>query len=282
MPENIKTKEIKALITLLGDEDVQVRDIARKRLLGCGDQGTAALEKVASIDAEGRIRIEARSILEKNRLNRLAREFYGLNETSDFDLERAAFILARIEYPEIEVAKYTSQVDDLAMKAEKRISCESEEKRRVEMLGKFLFEEQEFKGNEAAYYDPQNSYINRVLERRLGIPISLSAIYLFVAKRLRLPVHGVAFPGHFLLKYDFDADFIFIDAFNRGQVLTISECAEFLKKMGYPFADVSLVPANPKDILARMMRNLVLIYSQNNQTHKIDTLERIFSDLVKK
>jgi len=282
MPENAKTREIKALITLLGDEDFCVRDIARERLLSVGQQAVTALERIAASDAEGRIRIEAKSILEKHRLDQLAQEFHRLNETTDFDLERAAFILARMEYPEVDEKKYTHQVDDLAMKAMKRISDEREEKRRVELLGKFLFEEEGFLGNADGYYDPQNSYINRVLDRHLGIPISLSALYLFVAKRLQLPVQGVAFPGHFLVKYDFDSDFIFIDAFNGGQVLTLSECAEFLKRMGYPFADVSLVPAKPKDILARMMRNLVLIYSQNNQTHKIDTLEQIFSDLVKK
>ncbi len=282
MSATLTSREIRALITLLGDEDVVVQRIARERLLGCGEAANKALQRVAARDAEGRIRIEARLILEQNRLARLTRELKGLSVAGDFDLEAATFILAQIEYPEIDLQAYKHRVDDLASDAVKRLSGVGGERERVELLGRFLFEERGFKGNAKSYYDPENSYINRVLDRCLGIPISLSALYLFVANRLELPVHGVAFPGHFLLKYDIDSDFIFIDAFNRGQILSIRECAQFLKRMGFPFADVSLMRADSKDILARMIRNLVLIYSQNNQHHKIETLERIFSDLVKK
>ncbi len=277
----LNLEEIKALIFLLGDPDSKIRAVAHNKLLSFGDPIEPILEKVVNSEAEGRIRIEARAILEANRLNQLTEEVSRISCKEEFDLETASLILAQIEYPQLCVSAYSRKFDDLANDAFLHMKWMTNEKKRVEFLGKFLFGSR-FQGNDEAYYDPQNSYINRVLDRKLGIPISLSAIYLFVAERLQLPVQGVAFPGHFLLKYDFDSSFFFIDAFNNGAVMSADDCVGLLRKMGYSFYDFYFDPANPRDILARMVRNLVLIYSQNNQLQKIDALERIFSEFFRK
>lgn len=275
-------KKIKALITLLGDDDENIRALVRRKLLELGSSANEILKETAFSDSEGRIRIEAQAILEEIRLEKLTQDFRDLNRGSDFDLENASFILAQIEYPNLNVSEYIKKIDALAVEAEEKIFGINTERKRVELINDFLFNEKGFRGNAKAYYEPENSYINKVLDRHLGIPISLSALYLFLAKRLNLPVHGVGFPGHFLLKYNVDSDLFFIDAFNQGQILSRRDCEVFLNKMGYPLYDIYLSPSEPRDILARMIRNLVLIYSQNNQPRKIDTLERIFSDFVMK
>ncbi len=274
-------KETRALVTLLADDDLSVQNVARKKLLENERSARAVLEEFAFTDSEGRVRIAAQALLEEMRLNGLADKFKEINRNSYFDLERACFILAKIEYPNLDISKYIERIDRFATEMEKRVAGVSHEKQKVQALNHFLFQELGFRGDVKSYFDPQNSYINRVLDRFLGIPISLSALYLFVAQRLDLPVYGVGFPGHFLLKYRDDSDF-FIDAFNNGRILSRKDCETFLNRMGYSFYDTYLSVSTPKEILARMIRNLVLIYHQNNQRKKIDTLEKIFSDFFTK
>ena len=273
-------REINALITLLGDDDLKVKNIAQQKLLEFGVPAQQTLRQVAFSDSDGRTRIAAQALLEDFRLEQLAQDFKKLNFESDFDLEGACFILAKIEYPELNIQQYVNKIDGLALEAEQRVYGVDEDRDKVKVINHFLFEEKGFRGNEKSYYEPENSYINKVLDRQTGIPISLSAIYLFLARRLNLPVDGVGFPGHFLLKYCSDSRPFFIDAFNSGQILSQQDCKHFIKKMGYTFYPYYLDTSESRDILARMIRNLVLIFLQKNQQNKIDTLERIFSEFV--
>ncbi len=270
-------REIKALITLLGDDDGNIREIARQKLVEYGDSASHWLKEVAFNDSEGRIRIEAQSIIAELRLERLTQHFKELSNSSTFDLERGCFLLAQIDFPSLDVPVYEEKIDNLAREVQMRVLGVRDVRRRVQIINQFLFYEQGFRGNVNAYYDPQNSYINKVLDRRLGIPISLSALYLFVAKRLSLPIYGVSMPGHFLLKFQSDRDVFYIDAFNQGKILSKDECKRFLNRMGYTFHESYLATADPRDILTRLTRNLVLIYHQNNQQRKVDILERFIS-----
>jgi len=273
-------REINALITLLGDDDLKVKNIAQQKLLELGEPAQQTLRQVAFSDSDGRTRIAAQALLEDFRLDRLAQDINEINRKPDFDLEKACFILAKIEYPELDIQQYINKIDQLALGVESRVYGIQGDRGKVEVINHFLFDEKGFHGNEKSYYEPENSYVNKVLDRQTGIPISLSAIYLFLGKRLNLPVCGVGFPGHFLLKYLTDSKPFFIDAFNRGQILSQLDCKHFLKKMGYAFHQDYLETSESRDILARMIKNLMLIYLQKNQQNKIDTLERIFSEFV--
>ncbi|TDI80193.1 MAG: hypothetical protein E2O79_09375 [Caldithrix sp.] len=273
-------REINALITLLGDDDLKVKNIAQQKLLELGEPAQQTLRQVAFSDSDGRTRIAAQALLEGFRLERLAQDFNKINRVSDFDLESACFILAKIEYPELDIQQYVNKIDQLALETERRLYGIQGERDKVEVINHFLFDEKGFHGNEKSYYEPENSYINKVLDRQTGIPISLSALYLFLAGRLNLPVCGVGFPGHFLLKYRSNSTPFFIDAFNSGQILSQQECEHFLRKRGYAFHPYYLNTSESRDILARMIKNLVLIYLQKNQQNKINTLVKIFSEFV--
>jgi len=277
---SVSEKEIDALITLLGDDDPGIKDIARQKLLEVGEQARPRLRSTGASDVEGRIRIEAQSMLEEMRLDELARDFGLLDARYDFDLEEACFILAQIEYPKVNVAEYSERLDHLAQLARRRIDGVARMSHIIRIINHLLFYEKKFRGNIEDYYEPENSYINKVLDRRLGIPITLSALYLFIARRLDLPIYGVGFPGHFMLKFKNGSKWYFIDAFNRGQVLSIRDVELFLTLNGYEFDESQTHALQPREILARMIRNLVLIYQQNDEHHKIETLEKIFSNFV--
>jgi regulator of sirC expression with transglutaminase-like and TPR domain len=148
----------------------------------------------------------------------------------------------------------------MAQEVRDRIGPRASGEETVKTLNRYLFTEQGFKGNTKNYYEVENTYLNRVIDRRTGIPISLSIVYLLIGKRLRLPVHGIGMPGHFLVKYESDRYKIFVDCFNGGALLTEKNCQRFLTEAGYGFDERYLQHSPVRAIISRMIKNLLAIY----------------------
>ena len=196
------------------------------------------------------------------------------------NLARAALCYAReIGYPALAVDDYLLRLDDLAAGAGDFVDADASTLVRAEQLAGYLFEQVGFQGNSANYSDPRNSFLNEVIDRRLGIPITLSAIFLSVAKRLALPARGVGLPGHFIVSVQGDNGPLFLDPFYRGQQLSIIACARLVElSTGYngPFQPEWLEPVQPLDILARMLNNLRTIYiQQGKQRMLLPVVERL-------
>jgi regulator of sirC expression with transglutaminase-like and TPR domain len=182
------------------------------------------------------------------------------------DLEHCAFLIARYAYPSLDVPGYVRQLDEMAQEVRDRIGPRASGEETVKTLNRYLFAEQGFKGNTKNYYEVENTYLNRVIDRRTGIPISLSIVYLLIGKRLRLPVHGIGMPGHFLVKYESDRYKIFVDCFNGGALLTEKNCQRFLTEAGYGFDERYLQHSAVRAILSRMLKNLLAIYAKLDDT----------------
>jgi regulator of sirC expression with transglutaminase-like and TPR domain len=194
-----------------------------------------------------------------------------------FDLAEAALLIAQEEYPTLDVDYYLGRLDALAAEAGRSLHPGMLPQEEVARLNHFLFVEQRFRGNNDQYYDARNSYLNEVLDRRTGIPIALSLVYIGVAQRLDLPVYGVSFPGHFLVKYA-SAPEILIDPF-FGKVISPDECAERLVAIYGPKVKLDrrlLGAARPRDILTRMLSNLKQIYvEQHDLLRALACVDRI-------
>lgn len=212
-------------------------------------------------------------------MSEIRRRLVALVGGSDdrFDLAEAALVIAQEEYPTLDVDYYLGRLDALAAAAGSSLHHGLSPAEHVARLNHFLFVEQRFRGNNDQYYDARNSYLNEVLDRRTGIPIALSIVYIGVAQRLGLPVHGVSFPGHFLVKYASDPE-IFIDPF-FGKVIGIDECAQRLAAIYGPTAKLErrlLQAARPRDILTRMLSNLKQIYvEQHDLMRALACVDRI-------
>ncbi len=178
---------------------------------------------------------------------------------AQINLAEAALVIAADEYPELDVARYLAQLDAWAEHIRDRVETAPTPRDKVNTLNVYLFEELGFKGNREAYYDPRNSYLNDVLERRLGIPILLSIVYLEIGWRLGLPVGGVAMPGHFIVRYKTDDLVILIDPFEGGHVIgqfPLPQPADVLARLNW------IQSASPSQILARLLNNLRVIFVQ--------------------
>jgi regulator of sirC expression with transglutaminase-like and TPR domain len=183
------------------------------------------------------------------------------------DLARAALAIAREEYADLDEAKYLRALDGFAAQVMRGLPAGALAERRVGRLNTVLFHELGFSGNQADYYDPRNSFLNEVIDRRTGIPITLSLVYLEVGRRCGLRVDGVSFPGHFLCKVTFDDGELIVDAFNRGQLLGLAEIKRRLASAvgeAARFDERLLRAARPREILARMLQNLRSIYLEVN------------------
>lgn len=191
-----------------------------------------------------------------------------LGELANVDLETVpieeiAFLVAREKHPEIDFQPYRERLDEFARRARLRIGQVVGGRQLAEGLSRYLFEEEGFRGSSTDYYNPGNSFLNDVLDHREGIPITLSILYVAVGRRLGLPVKGVSFPGHFLVRFDEPLETFFVDPFYRGKILTEESCRHRLSDMygeGLPFRPEFLYPSSNREILLRMLANLKMIY----------------------
>lgn len=185
---------------------------------------------------------------------------------AEVNVPRAALQFARaVAYPALDVGGYMAVLHELAEHASDAVEFGAPVRQQALQLSSFLFVETGFRGNTLAYGDPRNSYLNEVLDRRLGIPITLSVIYIDVAARLGIPAFGIGLPGHFIVGiHGRDAD-LWLDPFHGGHAVDLSDCADLIRMaVGYegPLEASWFAPMPPRDILARMLSNLRSSYVQ--------------------
>ena len=188
------------------------------------------------------------------------------------DLGHASLLIAREEYPDLDIGRYLARLDDMASGIVQRLSGREGATSLIAHLNRFLFEEMGFRGNREEYDDPRNSFLNDVLDRRVGIPITLSTVYLEIGRRIGCRLAGVAFPGHFLVRLIGmeGSPEVLIDPFNRGRFLGESECkALLLESYGgkIPFSPALLKRARNREILQRTINNLKWIYEKRRDYH---------------
>ncbi len=200
-------------------------------------------------------------------------------QESVFPLDRAALSLGLEEYPTLSIEEYLHRLDRLATRVDVLIGHDRSSASLLEGLNEVLFVQEGLHGNKEDYYDPRNSFLNEVLDRKAGIPISLSVIFMEVARRINCPIEGVGFPGHFLVKHTDREGETYIDAFNRGKVVSTNECQELLDQIYGGSVSIQpsfLQPMGKKAIISRMLFNLKAIYYQREEYYKaLTTVERI-------
>jgi regulator of sirC expression with transglutaminase-like and TPR domain len=201
------------------------------------------------------------------------RRFAELAELHEsvFPLDRVVLTIAVEEYPDLDVDFYLRKLDTLAARAEVLAGPEPSCGSLIEAINEILFVQEGFRGNNEDYYDPRNSFFNDVLDRKLGIPITLSLVYMEVARRVGLEIQGVGFPGHFLVKFVANERETLIDPFNNGRVLSVDDCQELLDRVyggSVPVQPAYLYPMEKKSIATRMLFNLKGLYYQREEFHK--------------
>ena len=180
----------------------------------------------------------------------------------EMDLFTAALSIALDEYPEMDLREYLTQIDRLSERARRKVGRTRRCRDGIDRLNAFLFGEEGFRGNIDDYYDPKNSFLNDVLDRRTGVPITLSIVYMEIGRRLGFPIQGVGLPGHFIIGVA-GLDDVYVDPFNCGDILNRKACMDRVRKLfGVDEEDSPelIARASNRQILARVLNNLKAIY----------------------
>ncbi|MFQ5657317.1 MAG: SirB1 family protein [Candidatus Methylomirabilales bacterium] len=189
-------------------------------------------------------------------------EMISLSE-EQIDLAEASLLIASEEYPHLDIAGYVDRIQYMAERVKDRMGLELEPEKLIKGINRYLFDEEGFRGNSEDYYDPKNSFLNEVIDRRKGIPITLSVLYMEIAWRLDLPLVGVGLPGHFIVKYQAADREILINPFHRGILLSEEDCQRTLDRIyedKIAFHQGLLTPTPKRSILTRLLNNLKGIY----------------------
>ncbi|MBP9095285.1 MAG: transglutaminase family protein [Ignavibacteria bacterium] len=283
-----ETKDTENLIKLLDDNDEFVYQHVRNKLLEAGNDAIPALMMGLTND-NPLLNERIKNIIDEIYFNEVDTKFKELSEKKDGILEEAVFLIANFGYPEMDMKKYQSELDEMSTKLNLSIDKmklnplipQDDPLQIIKIINHFLFYQQGFKGNTENFYEPENTFFNDVMDRKKGIPISLSILYLLICKRLNLPTYGVNLPAHFIIKYVDERDEFYIDPYNNGIVISKSEAIKFLSRIGLTKEDFDSISflkiADDKDIIKRSLNNLVNIYTRSGDTQKTEQLKKIMS-----
>jgi regulator of sirC expression with transglutaminase-like and TPR domain len=274
--------QLKALVTLLGDEDAAVVETVRGRLKAAGPRALDFLRS-QRIHPDPAVRRRVVEMLNAHDGDRFDSEFLAfiLNHGEHFDLEEAVWKFTQASHPDINVLAFRAQLDEWGCRVIEKLRYAASGETALRAINTVLFDELGFRGNEQDYYNPANSYLDRVMDRRLGIPISLSVLYMFLARRVRLPVVGIGMPGHFLSRYQTPTEEFYIDAFHGGKLLSRIDCKKRLVELAVEYDERHLAPISPRRVLQRMIANLHLIHKERKHRPEAERLERYLVALAR-
>ncbi|HYE29802.1 MAG TPA: transglutaminase-like domain-containing protein [Methylomirabilota bacterium] len=271
-----------ALIKLLADDDLAIYHMIRSKIVSYGPDAAEWLKKF-TLSSDAIIRRRAQEIVSYLARQNADNDFlaFCINHGEDLDLEAGVLLLARTQYPDINTSAYSALLDTYAEEIRGNLKASETAERTLAEVNDLLFQKLGFKGNEDNYYDPDNSYLNKVLDRRTGNPISLCTVYLLIARRLKLPMVGIGMPGHFLTRYQSSREEYYVDAFNKGKLLSKGDCIKYLIYTSYGFEEAHLAPITPRRMLLRVCSNLHKIYTQHNLQEEMNRFQRYIVALAK-
>ncbi len=272
----------KALISLLADEDSAVFQEVREKLLGFGPLVVEWL-KPYTLNSDPVLRRRTVEIIRHFTRHEADNAFllFCLHQGEDCDLEEGIWLLARTQYPEINQQAYRALLDSHVADLLQKIDLTSPPREFLSGINDFFFNHLGYSGNENNYYDPDNSFLNRVMDRRTGNPVTLCALYLLLTRRLRLPMTGIGLPGHFICRYQSSLEEVYVDVFNRGRLLSKSDCIRYLQHTHHGLQEGFLSPLSSRRILFRICSNLRQIFQQTEALDELARMQRYLAALAR-
>lgn len=265
---------------LMEDPDPFVQEQVHLRFQELGEQAVPLLDqiRVESKDKDEKKRIK--DVLHQLTFETLKEEFAellseGIQNRSQ--LEKAVLLLARFGNPTLRTSEYVKTLDHFADMIRPSLRYKRNERDKMQILMKFIFEDLNFKGDNKNYHDPANGFLDQVIDRRKGLPIALSLVAMFIARRLQLPVFGVNMPIHFMLTFVGAQEEQLIDPYDQGAEVSYDQCYFFLKKNNVTPRPEHFKMAADIDILTRCIRNLMHSYERSEDVHRVEDLKNLLA-----
>ncbi len=254
-----------AIVRLLRDDDPETVRMVKEQLALGGEDSIDGLRDLAQMDDQ-RVSSHARDVLNEIASQGADEEFLLLCHffQDSTDLERACWMLSRALEPEVDTEPFETRINQWGRQFLVKISGIVSNRQRIQALSDFIAGELSFRGNTDDYYNERNSLLPHVLETRMGIPITLVVLYMMIAERAGVKIEGINLPGHFIARH---ADLLF-DPFHKGRILTRADCEEILSRQNMRLKPTHLQAATPRQILIRILANLLYVYDLNGDREK--------------
>lgn len=264
-----------AIASLLDDPSPAVRKELLRHFQALGGDGRDFLRELAG-GSNRLTALHARWFLMELKFADPVSEFRGFIRSLGYELETGVLLLSRTVYPELDISEFCHALDRIAGRCRELMAEPLTVRERCKIINRILFHELGYRGDIDDYSDPENSFVHRVLERRKGLPITLSILYLLVADRCGVQLEPVGLPGHFLVGCYHDGQVFFIDSFDHGRFLTTNDVIAYLEQRKIPIDDSYLAPTTVREVLCRCCRNLASHFAAAKQP----PLARMFAEFV--
>jgi regulator of sirC expression with transglutaminase-like and TPR domain len=280
-PEN---KELNALIHLLDEPDEKVFDSIRERINSFGNEAIPYLEKALEISFDTFIQERAGEIIKGIQQKVLHAEFSDWINTASSDLLKGYILVTRSQYPEISEESLTITIEQMKMDAWLELNDNLTALENIKVLNHIIYHMHNLDGNKINLFDPQNIYLNTLLETHKGSSLSLGILYMIIARKLNIPIYGVNLPQHFILSYvselsgadpTMDDVLFYINPFNKGAVFTKREIELFIQQLRINPDRSYFSPCSNIDIIKRLINSLIYSYTQLGYADKIEELEKL-------
>lgn len=286
MPENIKNKELDALVSLLDEPDDRIYGRVRDKIYSYGLEAIPALEDAWDGSTDNQIQDRIETIIHKIQFDHSYSEIRAWKETGGEDLLKGFTIVAKYQYPDLDENEIITQIGKIIQDVWLELNNNLTPLEKVKVLNHIFFDVYNFAGNRKDMHSPKNSFINNILETRKANPISLSIIYMVVAQSLKIPVYGINLPQNFIMAYmggmindrasisPKDVQF-YLNAINKGAVFTRREIELFLRQINLDQEDKYFLPCDNITIIRRVFNNLIFSFEHSGSKEKADEIKRL-------
>jgi len=282
------SKEISALVKLLDDPDQEIYKHVEERLLAYGNEVIDFLENAWEHSLDSLLQQRIENIVHKIQFTNVKEDLNLWYQSGAFDLLQGALVINRYQYPDLNEEKIILQIEEIKREIWLGLQYEMSSIEKIKLINHVFYNVYGFSGNTKNHHDPQNSYINQVLESKKGNQISLAIIYSTLAQKLDIPVYGVNLPQHFILGYideskreeqEFGVLF-YINAFNKGAIFGKHDVDQFLRQLNLDPLPGFYAPCSNVEIIRRVIRNLISAYENLGSRDKVEELKELQDILI--
>ena len=275
----MKETELKALITLLEDDDEEIVNHVESKLMEIGTSVIPMLEQEWEINFNPLIQRRIEDLIHVLQFELLQERLEDWKANRQNDLLEGLWLVATYQYPDLDLEELRQEIHQLYVEVWREFRSDLMPYDQVRIMNSVIFNRLKFRPNTKNFHSPANSMINAVLESKKGNPISLCSVYLLIAQKMELPVFGVNLPNLFILTYRNDSADFYINAFNKGLIFTRSDIDNYLEHLGVPPQEIFYNPCQHLDIVLRSLRNLIVAFEKLGDYHKSDEVKTILRRL---
>jgi len=272
--------KIKALIALLDDEDSEVVAMVEKEIMSIGESIIPLLETEWETNFNPLVQKRIEDLVHNLHYDLLVSRLTDWKNRGGEDLLEGLWLVATYQYPDLEFKKIKSDIEQIYFEAWTQSNNELTPLDQIKILNNVLFSQLKFSANTKNFHSPSNSMLNIVLESKKGNPISLCAIYMLVAQKLKIPIYGVNLPNLFILTYKSENTQFYINAFNKGLIFTKSDIDNYLSHLNLSPLDIFYQPCTNIEIIQRVLRNLIISFEKLGDSDKVEEVQRLLDGIL--